>query len=813
VSKPSRRRRSTAPVRANELVLMTSAILAASAAAAQQAPPAAAASSLEEVVVTAQKRTENLQTVPVSIQALDARRLEELQVTNFDSYAKYLPSLSFQTYGPGQAQLYVRGVTNGGDGLLVGSQPLVGVYLDEMPVTTIYNNLDVHIYDIQRVEALSGPQGTLFGSSSMAGTLRIITNKPNAAGFEGGYDLTANSVTAGDPGGKIEGFVNVPIADRAAIRLVGFTQHDGGYINNVTGPAQSYPTSGIPRVNTGLTKKHYNDVTTSGGRGALKLDLSDRWTVTPTAMAQRQDSKGQFAYTPVLGDLNIARYFPEKFADSWWQAALTVEGRISDFDLLYAGGYLRRGIDSNADYSDYAYFYDLSYVNTSTPTYFGDNFRDNSGTLINPAQVTISRDRYTKQSHELRISSAKERRLRAVAGLFFQRQTIDTRDEYRVQGLADQYSITNQPGLLYLNSQWRVDRDKAAFSELNYDLTDTLTATAGLRLFSYDNTVYGFFGYNGQPTYDGYVHGSGEQSCAGGVPTPATAGAARPCINIDNRTSRSGSTYKTNLTYKFDPDHMIYTTWSTGFRPGGVNRVRTRPPYTPDYLTNFEAGWKTEWFGRRVRFNGAVFLEKWKDAQFGITGLNGITEVINAGRAEIRGVEADVRWVVTDSVTLSGSVTALDAKTKTNACKYPSATLTCTEPQDVTGSANEVIAPSGSRLPVSAKWKGNLIARYQFTVSGFDGHVQAAVVGQTDVVPELEVSNARVLGNQPAYASVDFATGVRHGSWEAEFFVENALDKRGQARRFSTCAATTCTLVNVVPIQPRVVGVSVGQKF
>src|SRR5882672_6861187 len=148
--------------------LATALLLPASGTQAQQSD----AGVLEEVVVTAQKREENLQRVPVSIQALDSAKLDELNTTDFQSYAQYLPSLSYQTYGPGQAQLYVRGVTNGGDGLRVGSLPLVGLYLDEQPVTTIGNSLDVHVYDIARVEALSGPQGTLFGASSMAGTLR-----------------------------------------------------------------------------------------------------------------------------------------------------------------------------------------------------------------------------------------------------------------------------------------------------------------------------------------------------------------------------------------------------------------------------------------------------------------------------------------------------------------------------------------------------------------------------------------------------------------------------------------------------------------
>ncbi|MGB7740721.1 MAG: TonB-dependent receptor plug domain-containing protein, partial [Steroidobacteraceae bacterium] len=214
---------------------------------------------LEEIIVTAQKRSENLQDVPISIQALDSRILQQLSVSNFDSYAKYLPSLSYQTYGPGQSQLYVRGVTNGSDGLSVGSAPLVGVYLDEQPVTTIYNNLDVHIYDVERVEALSGPQGTLFGASSMSGTLRIITNKPQIGEFEAGYDLGAVQVDSGGAGGSIEGFVNVPLTDRAAIRLVGYTVSDPGYIDNVTpDPLLVYPTSGFVRDNSELREKNFN---------------------------------------------------------------------------------------------------------------------------------------------------------------------------------------------------------------------------------------------------------------------------------------------------------------------------------------------------------------------------------------------------------------------------------------------------------------------------------------------------------------------------------------------------------------------------
>src|SRR5450755_1212456 len=191
------------------------------------------ATTLEEVVVTAQKRTEDLQKVPISLTVLSGKDMEEHQVTDFDDIAKLLPSVSYQSLGPGQSQLYFRGISSGSDGLHAGSSPPTGVYLDELPVTTIGNSLDVHMYDIQRVEALAGPQGTLYGASSLSGTLRIITNKPDPTAFSAGYDVTADKFGKGNGVGTFEGFVNIPLSDRAAIRLVGYYDYQGGYINNV----------------------------------------------------------------------------------------------------------------------------------------------------------------------------------------------------------------------------------------------------------------------------------------------------------------------------------------------------------------------------------------------------------------------------------------------------------------------------------------------------------------------------------------------------------------------------------------------------
>ena len=791
----------------SSLAIAVAAVLAAQAAAA--ADPAGA---LEEVVVTAQKRAENLQDVPISIQALDSKALEALSVSSFDSYAKYLPSLSYQTYGPGQSQLYVRGVTNGGDGLRVGSAPLVGVYLDEQPVTTIANNLDVHVYDIERVEALSGPQGTLFGASSMAGTLRIITSKPRTDRFEAGYDVGVEQVDSGGTGGSLEGFVNVPLSDRLAFRLVGYTVDDPGYIDNVTpDPLLVFPTSGAVRDNSALRERNFNDARTNGARAALKFDLDDAWTVTPAVIWQSQEANGSFAYMPDLGERKVARYVDEYNDDRWYQAALTIEGRIGSFDLIYSGGYLDRSIDNSSDYSDYSYFYDVLY-----PGYFGNYFLDNAGEFIDPSMYTKNRDTFTKQTHEIRLSSPQEARARFVAGLFWQRQTNDTYNSYRVDGLADDLSITGQPGVNYLNSQERVDLDRAVFAEAAFDLGSAWTITVGGRLFDYDTSVVGFFGYG--PSHTTQVGEGADSAAPCRSQSIGQQISERPCNNIHEQASGSDFTGKVNVTYRIEEGRLLYATYSTGFRPGGINRNPVRPPFTPDTLDNYEAGWKTGWLDGRLRWNGAVFFEKWKDAQFGVSGPNNITEIVNAGRAEVKGVESDVQWAATDRLTLSASATYVDAKLKTNSCQYLNPQFDCSIPGPPATPGGEprenfTLAPAGSRLPVSPEFKMNAVARYGFTLGSLDGHVQGAAVYQSDVIPVLVVDDASLLGNQPAFATFDFALGLSRGSWTAEFFVENVTDKLGEISRYSPCATAVCTSPNIVAVRPRTYSLRFGQRF
>lgn len=784
----------------NRRVLRTAALLASTmltgvAAHAQQAAPSGSVA-LDEVVVTAQKRSENLQDVPVSIQAFGQAKLEQLQVASFTDYVKYLPSVSFQTTSPGFSNVYFRGVASGGDGNHSGSLPSVGMYLDEQPITTIQGALDIHVYDIARVEALSGPQGTLYGASSQAGTIRIITNKPDPSGFKAGYDVEANTISHGDAGYVLEGFVNQPVNDKVAVRLVGWAEHQGGYIDNVAG-SRTYPTSGITVNNSGRVKKDYNDVDLYGGRAALRVELGDNWVVTPTLMGQREKVGGVFAEDTSLGALKVAHYYPENSDDKWWQAAMTVEGKIANLDVVYAGSYLDRDVETHQDYTDYSFFYD-------TLAGYGAYWTDDAGNPIDPSQYIIGHDAYMKVSHEIRVSTPQEKRFRVVGGLFYQRQTHGITQNYRIDDLGESLSVPGYPGTIWLTKQKRVDRDSAAFGEAAFDITDKLTLTGGIRFFKSDNSLKGFYGYG-----LGYSSGTGEGACFTG---PEIAGS--PCTNLDKRVKENGNSKKINLTYKIDPDKLVYVTYSEGFRPGGINRRGTLPPYQSDVLKNYEFGWKTSWADNRFRWNGAIFLEKWNDFQFSIVGANGLTEIKNAVSAEIKGAETDFSFAVMHGLTINGAASYADAKLKGTYCgKLDDAGEPITScPVDLDVYPDR--APDGQRLPVTPKFKANLTARYEFDLNGYDAFVQGAVVGQTSAWADLRTFAREVLGKQAGYITTDVSAGLGRDSWTVSAYVKNLNDSRASLYRSTECVEAICGgEVYSVPLQPRTIGVKFGQKF
>ena len=730
---------------------------------------------LETVVVSAQKRTESLQDVPLSIQAIGQEQLSELKVDDFSDYVKFLPNVSYQSAGPGFARPYMRGVASGENANHSGPLPSVGVYLDEQPITTIQGPLDIQIYDIARVEVLAGPQGTLYGASSQAGTIRIITNKPNPDAFDAGFELTGSTLE-GDMGYTGQGFLNVPIGEKAAIRLVAWHKHEPGYIDNVQSD-RVFPVSGIAVDNSAFVEDNYNDWTKTGARLALGINLNDSWTLTPTVMAQKTKANGTIGFDRLEGDLKVAHSRPEGLEDEWVQAALTLQGKIGSWDLTYAGAYLKRDDDTESDYADYSFFYD-------TCCLYGQYMVDNDYTLIDPTQFIQGTDRYKKQSHELRVSSPSENRWRLTAGVFTQRQGHGIRQAYIVNDLLDSYDMPGNPDTLWLTDQERSDDDDAVFGELTFDITEKLSVTGGVRFFESENSLKGFFGYSA-----GFSGMTGESQCF-----DQTDFRTAPCINLDKTVKEDGNTKRLNMTFHATDDVMLYATWSEGFRPGGINRRGTVPPYEADFLTNYELGFKTTLANNRVRINGALFQDDWDDFQYSFLGANGLTEIRNAGQARIKGFEADVVWAVTDAFTLSAAMSWLDAKTTQDYCGTtyetgPNAGEPVTDCSDPAAPAGTFVqAPKGQRLPVQPEFKGNAIGRYEFPLGAQNAHIQAAWVYSGDAWSDLRTAERELLGIQPSYSIVDFAAGIDNESWGLELFVKNLFDERAEISRFAQCS-------------------------
>jgi outer membrane receptor protein involved in Fe transport len=799
-------------------------------AAGQQPTAAQRDTDGEVIVVTATKREENLQDVPIAITAITTKTLDDLQVNDFEDYARLVPSLSSKAGGgggsadgPGTNNVYFRGVASGENANHSASLPSVGTYLDEQPITTIQGALDIHIFDIARIEALAGPQGTLYGASSQAGTIRIITNKPDTSGTYGEIALEANKVAHGDWGYSGEGFVNLPVSSNIAARVVGWYRRDGGYIDNIHGqrvmtefalaqdpdgdPGELIPTptgNTLTLDNAQLAEDNYNDVTTYGARAALKIDLNDNWTVTPQLMGQVMKADGSFAEERGLGDYETMQFNPEKLKDKWFQAALTVEGKIGNFDVTYAGSYMKRRVDSDLDYSDYAYFYN-EYGG------YGAYWTDDSGDPVVPNQLILAVDRYRKMSHELRFASPAESRLRLVAGLFYQRQQHNIEQNDIIPGLAEDLQV---PGTddVWFTKQLRVDRDYAAFGELSFDITPKLTATAGGRWYKFNNSLKGFFGFG-----ENYVFGenTGITQCFG----PSEVNGS-PCTNLDKRVKDSGFVHRLNLTYKANDDLLFYATWSRGFRPGGVNRRGSFPPYKADFLTNYEAGAKIS-FGRGAHFNVAGYIEDWNNMQVSLLGENGLTVVRNVGKARITGLEADLLLRPMPGMSWSTGVSYNHAVLKEDFC-FDELADDCRD-AGYTGGL-DFLAENGDKLPLTAPWKGSSQLRYEWGLrTDMKAHVQGVVTYEGKRRRDLRPAINDIYGNMKSYTEVDIGAGIETGPWSVDLYVKNLFDVRAQLSKGIQCREEICGdvlgetefggKVYTVVSRPRTIGLRIGRKF
>jgi len=810
---------------------------------------------LGEVIVTAQKREQSLQDVPISLDAIGEKKLNELNVQKFKDYVQFLPSVSMQPSigaGSGFSAVYMRGIATGGDGQATTSQPSVGMYLDEQPITTIQGNLDVHLYDIARVEALAGPQGTLFGASSQSGTIRIITNKPDPNAFDAGYALEANMVDEDDVGYVAEAFVNLPIGESAALRLVGWSLTEAGWIDNKFATRtyaidQSTTADDFVTNNAAFVEDNYNTVDTIGARAALGINLGENWTITPQVMYQKMEQEGSWGddlrNVLATGDYAVAHFRNEFTNDEWYQAGLTIEGSIGNFDVVYAGNYLNRDVEGAFDYSDYSYWYDNLY----TTGYFARLFLDNAGNQLNPDAAFENYDYYTKTSHELRINTPQDKRVRGLLGFFYQRQYHDFYQPFGlIDGLADDRAMNGlEPGgagryarYVYLNSMDRHDRDEAIFGQVAFDITDRLELSLGARYFEPEVTVQGFFGF-GLGLSRSHEPGSGSDGIFG---TPDDAAEAAepgavanggdgafdpngqawspngewrcrlqadslndvPCQNVDKIKKESDQVFRVNLSWKATDTSLLYATWSEGYRPGGINRNPFAGEYVSDFLTNYELGWKTRFAADRVQLNGAVFLEEWDDIQVSFQGANGITQVANGGKAEVQGIEAQMDWLPTDNLRLGVALAYYDTELTQDFCDLDATGTICVN----------VKAPAGTPLPVTPDFKGNVIARYSFPLGGFDAYTQGALNYQTSTASELELADNAVYGDIPSSTFLNLAFGLERERYAVELYVSNVTNEDAPLGVTSECTPQVCGVqTKGVKSRPRTIGIRFSQDF
>jgi outer membrane receptor protein involved in Fe transport len=629
------------------------------------------------------------------------------------------------------------------------------------------------MYDIARVETLAGPQGTFYGQGSQSGTIRIITNKPEIGVSLGGYDLEVNTVKSGDMGYDLNGFWNFPIGERAAIRLVAWHKEVGGYIDQVPTTMHFPGPQAYTVDNSDFTGKDDNSVTTSGLRALLKVDLNDNWSITPGIMAQNSDHDGYFHHNPeFFGDLETGHLWPASGEDDWYQATLTLNGSIGDVDMVYAGAYLDRQQDYQYDYSDYTEYW--AYYLTNPDYYEAPGYcvyYNDAGDCAVGTQYVDAQNDFTRQSHELRFQSAADQRLRWTGGLFYQTQKHSFDLQYTVPDSAVATSVVEGGNVVWQTKQVREDRDTAAFGELTFDFTDKFSGTIGARYFEYENSLYGFNGF--------LRHCTGQYIDGEFVEIPADEGGEiqYPCFNtriLDDVAKGDDWAFKGNLEYRFDTNKMIYVTWSEGFRAGGVNRARVEgiPKYDPDFVTNYEFGWKTVLADGAVRFNGAVYILDWDNFQFGFLDfeVSNLTIVQNVGNSQTKGVEWDLAWAVNDKNTLSFAGSYNDAELKTNFWRT----------QDLEDAGEPPNAPKGTPMPYVPKWQLTGIWRSNFDVGSLPSFFQAALSYTGARWNDLDTLNVPARRKMDDYTLLNLSTGIEKDNWTLSLYVNNVFDERAQ---------------------------------
>ena len=582
---------------------------------------------IEEVIVSAQKKSENLQNVPISVTTLSADELDSLNIKDFADYVLQLPAASAVQRRPGQGQIFMRGISDGGNVNQSLQGPAVAIYLDESPVTMIGDNLDVHVYDIERVESLTGPQGTLYGAASQAGNLKIITKKPSSE-FDSGFNLSAESTRGGDGSTMVEGFVNIPLSQNAALRFVGFNDRDGGFIDSVN-DSITYPVSGITRSNEVFVEDNFNDAVKDGYRAALRVDLSENWKLDVNYMGQETSTNGVWDHNPdELGEYNVSRFYDDKTHDEWTRFSATVTGDLGFADLTFTTSSLERDFEVLSDYSHYSIDGYVEGYYTCYEYYFGP--------CVDPS-IQFENDTHQEyDTTEVRLSSKEGEKFNWIIGAFQTENVTEYDSQWHVPAINPAAAVPGSDDLYYQTDQVRAEDESAVFGELYYQINDKMELTLGHRKFDNETTLKGFVGTVFWPNY---ILGSSTRS-----------------DNVNSKYDGSDSISKINLSYQVDNNSMLYITRSEGYRPGGANRTsQLGATYDADFLTSTEFGFKSISMDGRLRLNGAMYQMDWDDIQLGWfdSSISLLGLVDNIGKANSNGFEIDAKYILSDTVTVA----------------------------------------------------------------------------------------------------------------------------------------------------------------
>ena len=769
-----------------------------------------AATEIEEVIVTATKRASSAQEIPVTVNVLDETTMDDVAIGNFDDYVRHLPNVSSASVGPGRATVYIRGMAVQPITVLLsgaqGTTPNVALYLDEQPVTAPGRNLDVYATDIQRIEVLPGPQGTLFGASSQAGTIRLITNKPQVDAFATGADVTMSNTKDGDMSTAIEAFINIPVNDRMAVRGAFYSVSEGGYIDNVLGSFTTDPAinplstaSGsavrYEAANNGaLVESDFNDSYYKGARisGSYALTPDERWMLEDVDVlvqhtTQELGSDGVFDFDPEVGDLDVNRYFPDRLSDEFGLTSWTVSGRAGALDLMYTGGYLDRKVEQMVDYTGYnnsgawISYYTCTYSNPAYVVNYGVDSRfitPGGRECLSPVKGAILHQSQERTTHEFRFTTPEENRIRLTAGVFIDEFEIETQDDYLYEASTDLGFVPNAPiaaaaqvnastrapGITFFNDIRRTEEQVAFFGEVSYDLSDKVTALIGMRRYDLEIDFEGSSNFG-----DGIFQGSpgvGVTNQDRGRDYDVNGGHSKDPREFDDIIT------KFTLSYTPKDNVLLFATISEGYRPGGWNRGGGIPSNNSEYPTvsahydtddvdNIEFGWKATLADGKVQLNGNVYFIEWTNMQvtrFDPQNVSILTFVENAADADIKGVEADLIWNVDENWTINAAISIND-----------------TELTDVYGQAVE-LAAVGSQLPLMPDLQTTIRARRDWvTNEGYEAFVQLGLQTGSDSYSSLVAVNRR---DQDAYATVDLSMGVSKDEWSAGLFIENLTDER-----------------------------------